>query len=248
MASSTRFSKIGNWFGAADRPPDQVLQSDDATTITSSASHLDFSPPDGVMLGLDGLGRLEGENTDNLTSAPNFAIEGNAPASVPADLTVTGPAVDQGTASVEAGSADHVLVNQGNINNQGHLNTRGKLPDPGHVNIPGGNFDPSSGIAGAGSITMPHTADGPVSSAGLGQIPSGARWRSKIWRSATGSSPRRAWRGQSSGSAGAAIPDASRWGRPTSCRSGSGQVHWPTVCRGASCGFRRITQCISKGY
>jgi len=78
MASSTRFSKIGNWFGAADRPPDQVLQSDDSTTITSSASHLDFSPPDGVMLGLDGMGRLDGESTDNIASGADGAIEGNA--------------------------------------------------------------------------------------------------------------------------------------------------------------------------
>jgi hypothetical protein len=116
MASSTRFSKIGNWFGAADRPPDQVLQPDDATTITSSASDLDAGPRDGVTLDLDGLGRLEGENTDNVTSAPNFAYESNAPASVSADVTVTGPAGDQGTASVESGNPDHVLANQGNVN------------------------------------------------------------------------------------------------------------------------------------
>jgi hypothetical protein len=75
MASSTRFSKIGNWFRAADRPLGQVLQSDEATTITSSGSDLDANSGDGLMLGLHGLGRLEGEHTDNVTSAPNFANE-----------------------------------------------------------------------------------------------------------------------------------------------------------------------------
>ena len=171
MASSTRFSKIGNWFGAADRPPDQVLQSDDSTTITSSASHLDFSPPDGVMLGLDGMGRLDGESTDNIASGADGAIEGNAAASASADVTVTGPAVDQGPASVEAGSTDHILVDQGNVNtnNQGDFNAPGKQLDPGQVNVAGGTFPLPSGIAGAGSITMPHTADVAASSAGHGQ-------------------------------------------------------------------------------
>ena len=171
MASSTRFSKIGNWFGAADRPPDQVLQSDDATTITSSASHLDFSPPDGVMLGLDGMGRLDGESTGNIASGADGAIEGNAAASASADVTVTGPAVDQGPASVEAGSTDHILVDQGNVNtnNQGDFNAPGKQLDPGQVNVAGGTFPLPSGIAGAGSITMPHTADVATSSAGHGQ-------------------------------------------------------------------------------
>ena len=171
MASSTRFSKIGNWFGAADRPPDQVLQSDDATTITSSASHLDFSPPDGVMLGLDGMGRLDGESTGNIASGADGAIEGNAAASASADVTVTGPAVDQGPASVEAGSTDHILVDQGNVNtnNQGDFNAPGKQLDPGQVNVAGGTFPLPSGIAGAGSITMPHTADVAASFAGHGQ-------------------------------------------------------------------------------
>jgi hypothetical protein len=54
--------------------------------------------------------------------------------------------------------------------------------------------------------------------------------------------------GRSSGWGGVRTPAALPWVRSTSCRSASGQAHWTTTFRSATCGFRRIMPCISTAY